>query len=111
LTALLAVVVVPALVAARRSGHEAVAAAATAPPPGAPDVVLVVIDTVRAANMSAYGYARDTTPHFDALARDGALFLDATSPSTWSLPSHGSLFTGWFPSAHGVHGEHRLLGP
>jgi arylsulfatase A-like enzyme len=109
--ALCAVVVVPAVVAARRSAHDAATVTATAPPPGAPDVVLVVIDSVRAANVSASGYARNTTPHFDALARESALFLDATSPSTWSLPSHGSLFTGWFPSAHGVHGEHRLLGP
>ncbi len=80
-------------------------------PRGAPDIVVVVLDTVRAANMSTYGYARETTPTFTELAAEGALYLDATSPSTWSLPSHGSLFTGWFPSAHGVHGEHRVLGP
>lgn len=77
--------------------------------PGAPDVVLVVLDTVRAANVSAYGYARATSPELDALAREGALFLDATSPSTWSLPSHASLFTGRYPSSHGAHGEHRFL--
>jgi arylsulfatase A-like enzyme len=77
--------------------------------PGAPDVVLVVLDTVRAANLSAYGYARPTSPELDALAREGALFLDATSPSTWSLPSHASLFTGRYPSSHGAHGEHRFL--
>lgn len=78
-------------------------------PPGAPDVVLVVLDTVRAANVSAYGYARPTTPVFDALASEGALFLDATSPSTWSLASHASLFTGRFTSSHGAHAENMLL--
>ena len=77
--------------------------------PGAPDVVVVVLDTVRAGNVSAYGYGRPTTPELDALAREGALFLDATSPSTWSLPSHASLFTGRYPSSHGAHGEHRFL--
>ena len=77
--------------------------------PGAPDVVLIVLDTVRAENMSAYGYARETTPRFDSLAREGTLYLDATSPSTWSLASHASLFTGLFPSAHGAHFEHRFL--
>jgi arylsulfatase A-like enzyme len=77
--------------------------------PGAPDVVLVVLDTVRAGNVSAYGYGRPTAPALDALAREGALFLDATSPSTWSLPSHASLFTGRYPSSHGAHGEHRFL--
>ncbi len=78
--------------------------------PQAPDVVMVVLDTVRARSMSTYGYGRDTSPTFGALASEGALFLDATSPSTWSLPSHASLFTGWFPSAHNTHGEHRVLG-
>lgn len=79
------------------------------PPPGAPDVVLIVLDTVRAANVSAYGYERPTTPNFDALAEQGALFLDATSPSTWSLASHASLFTGLFPSSHGAHAESMIL--
>ncbi len=76
---------------------------------GAPDVVLLVLDTVRAMNVSAYGYERKTTRHFDALAREGALFLDATSPATWSLPSHASLFTGRYPSSHGAHAEHTYL--
>lgn len=79
------------------------------PPPDAPDVLVVVLDTVRADHMSAYGYARPTTPHFDALAADGLLFLEAVSPATWSLPSHASLFTGRFPSSHGAHDEHRFL--
>jgi len=78
-------------------------------PAGAPDVVLVVLDTVRAGSVSAYGYARPTAPALDELASEGALFLDATSPSTWSLPSHASLFTGRYPSSHGAHGEHRFL--
>src|SRR2546427_12322316 len=87
--------------------------AATSPPPspraalppareGAPDVLFVVMDTVRADSVASYGHARDTTPNFDALAREGALFLDATSPSTWSLPAHASLFTGRYPTSHGA---------
>jgi arylsulfatase A-like enzyme len=79
--------------------------------PGSPDVVIVVLDTVRADHVSAYGYGRATTPVFDALARDAALFLDASAPGTWSLPSHASLFTGLFASAHGAHDEHRFLEP
>lgn len=82
---------------------------AVRPPPGAPDVVLVVLDTVRADHLGAYGYARQTSPVFDALAREGTLFLDAVSPATWSLPSHASLFTGRFVSAHGAHDEHKFL--
>jgi len=77
--------------------------------PGAPNVVLVVLDTVRAGNLASYGYGRPTSPEIDRLAAEGALFLDATSPSTWSLPSHASLFTGRYPSSHGAHGEHQYL--
>lgn len=76
---------------------------------GAPDVVLVVLDTVRAQSLGSYGYARDTSPTLDSLARDGMLFADATSPSTWSLPSHASLFTGRYPSSHGAHGQPSFL--
>jgi arylsulfatase A-like enzyme len=76
---------------------------------GAPDVVLIVLDTVRAENVSTYGYRRPTAPALDALAAEGTLFVDATSPSTWSLPSHASLFTGRYPSSHGAHSEHRFL--
>lgn len=77
--------------------------------PGAPNVVLVVLDTVRARNVSSYGYGRPTSPEIERLAAEGALFLDATAPSTWSLPSHASLFTGRYPSSHGAHGEHQYL--
>ena len=77
--------------------------------PDAPDVVLVVLDTVRADHVGAYGYPRDTTPSFDRLAAEGTIYLDATAPATWSLPSHASLFTGRFPSGHQAHGEHRYL--
>jgi arylsulfatase A-like enzyme len=79
------------------------------PPADAPDVVLIVLDTVRAGSVSSYGYERPTAHVIDALASEGALFLDATSPSTWSLPSHASLFTGRYPSSHGAHAEHRYL--
>lgn len=78
---------------------------------GAPDVVVVVLDTVRADHLGAFGYARPTSPRFDALARESTLFTDAVSPATWSLPSHASLFTGRFPSAHGAHDEHMFLEP
>jgi arylsulfatase A-like enzyme len=82
---------------------------AAAAPPGAPDVVLVVLDTVRAENVSSYGHERDTAPTLDALAAEGSLFLDATSPSTWSLPSHASLFTGRYPSSHGAFAFRTML--
>jgi arylsulfatase A-like enzyme len=76
---------------------------------GAPDVVVVVLDAVRADHLGAFGYAPPTSPRFDALAHDGTLFTDAVAPATSSLPSLASLFTGRFPSAHGAHEEHLVL--
>ncbi|HEV7732826.1 MAG TPA: sulfatase [Candidatus Binatia bacterium] len=96
---------------AGRGADPAPAVTRGTPPPNAPDVVVVVLDTVRADHVSAYGYERPTTPNFDALAADGLLFLEAISPATWSLPSHASLFTGRFASAHAAHDEHRYLDP
>lgn len=78
-------------------------------PENAPDVVFVVMDTVRGHNISTLGYERNTSPVFDAFAEEGVLFEDATAPSTWSLPAHASLFTGTFPSFHNGHAETRFL--
>lgn len=78
-------------------------------PEGAPDVLFIVMDTVRAQSVSAYGYERKTTPNFDTLAKEGLFIADATSPATWSLPAHASLFTGALPSVSGAHEESRFL--
>jgi arylsulfatase A-like enzyme len=71
-------------------------------PRGKPSVVLIVLDTVRARNVSAYGYARATTPHLDALAAEGVRYPAAATPGTWTPPAHASLFTGLFPWQHGA---------
>jgi len=70
--------------------------------PARPNIVLVVLDSVRATNCSAYGHGRLTTPHLERLAEGGALFEQATSVGCWTLPVHASLFTGLYPSRHGV---------
>jgi arylsulfatase A-like enzyme len=67
-----------------------------------PNVILIVMDTVRKDRLSCYGYGRDTTPHIDQLARSGVLFRNAYSSSCWTPPAHSSLFTGNFPSKTGV---------
>lgn len=64
------------------------------PPPRAPHVLLIVLDTVRAQNLSVYGYGRRTTPWLEELAQSSAVFDRAYAPSSWTLPSHGSFFTG-----------------
>lgn len=67
-----------------------------------PNIVCVVMDSVRAANCSAYGYQRPTTPHLERLAAEGVLYEQATSVGCWTLPVHASLFTGLYPVRHGV---------
>ena len=61
---------------------------------GAPNVLWIIWDTVRAENLSLYGYARATSPALDALARRGVVFDQAVSPAPWTLPAHASMFTG-----------------
>ena len=63
----------------------------------APNVVLLVLDTVRAENMSLYGYRQDTTPALRELARHAIVFDNAISPSPWTLPAHASMVTGHPP--------------
>jgi arylsulfatase A-like enzyme len=75
-----------------------------------PDLVLVVVDTLRADHLGAYGYARPTSPGLDALARSGTLFWNAASPSSWTKPAVASLFTSRSPSEHGAVSFDRDLG-
>jgi arylsulfatase A-like enzyme len=70
--------------------------------PSSPNVLLLVMDSARAANVSCYGYERDTTPAVDALAREGTLFAQAVSNACWTLPSHATMFTGLHPLSHGL---------
>lgn len=76
---------------------------------GSPNILLIVMDTVRQDHLSCYGYPRETTPNLDQLAGEGVLFKNAVSTAPWTLPSHASLFTGTFPSKHGAHAEHLFL--
>ena len=68
----------------------------------ATNIILIVADTLRAKNMSLYGYQRNTTPNLDIFAQDSITFLDAISSAPWTLPSHASLFTGYFSNIHGA---------
>jgi arylsulfatase A-like enzyme len=63
----------------------------------------ITLDTTRADHLSCYGYPRETTPNLDRLAKEGQLFENALAVSSWTLPTHASLFTGLFPITHGAH--------
>jgi len=65
-------------------------------------IIVVSLDTTRPDHLSPYGYDRDTTPTLARLAEEGARFLGARSTTSWTLPSHMSLFTGQPPAVHDV---------
>jgi arylsulfatase A-like enzyme len=107
---LVAAVVLTAAAAFWRGGvHEAGPPDAPAPA-GAPDVVLVLIDTLRRDHLSSEGYARRTTPALDALAARGARFPRFESQSSYTKPSVASLLTSLYPSGHGVGHLRTVLG-
>lgn len=66
------------------------------------NVVLIVLDTARAENMSVYGYHRATTPFLEAFARDAVRFTRHYATAPWTIPSHASLFTSLYTHRHGV---------
>lgn len=78
---------------------------------GAPNVVLVVLDTVRARNLSCYGYERRTTPFLEGFARENVVAERAYAPSEWTPTSHASLFTGSYPWVHQTGRESNRLAP
>jgi arylsulfatase A-like enzyme len=70
--------------------------------PSQPNVVLVVVDTLRADRLSAYGHPDRLSPHLDRLARRGLLFSRVRSPSSWTVPATAALITGRYPVVPGV---------
>jgi arylsulfatase A-like enzyme len=70
-----------------------------------PNVLLLVIDTLRADRVGVYGNDQPTSPRIDAFARDAIVFESALAPSPHTAPSHASLFTSTYPATHGVWNE------
>lgn len=74
----------------------------SAKPVDKPNVIVFMIDKLRADHMSCYGYSRATTPNIDRLASEGVLFRNALSQASWTLPSTATLLSGLHPSVHGA---------
>jgi arylsulfatase A-like enzyme len=87
-------VVAAGMIASIRLGERNALARLGPARPGAPNVLLIILDTVREMNLSLYGYPRPTTPSIDAWAKSGVVFDHAFSTAPWTLPSHASMFTG-----------------
>lgn len=76
-----------------------------------PNVLFVVLDTVRADHLSPYGYDRETTPTLDSFAAEARVYTEAVAQAPWTLPSHASMFTGLYPSQHTATQESPYLPP
>ena len=76
---------------------------------GRPDVVVYLVDTLRADHLGCYGYPLPVSPHVDAFARDGLLFEHTLAQSSWTRSSVASMITGTVPTVHGVHGRDDAL--
>ena|GEM_PF-396785 len=68
----------------------------------APNVLIYMIDTLRADHLGVYGYTRKTSPNLDTFARNGILFRSAFSTASWTRPAVASLLTSLYPSFHGA---------
>ncbi|HXB37233.1 MAG TPA: sulfatase-like hydrolase/transferase [Acidimicrobiales bacterium] len=77
---------------------------ATAARGGPPSVLFVVFDTTAVGHLSAYGYARPTTPNLAALAGQSLVYNRAVAGASWTTPSHGAMFTGSHLSEMGFNG-------
>ncbi len=68
----------------------------------APNVLLVLVDTLRADHLGTYGYSRPTSPYLDALAAQGVVFERAMAPAPWTVPTVRALMSGRYPSDLGL---------
>ena len=66
------------------------------------NVIMISYDTLRADHLGCYGYKRETSPNLDQFAKSAILYKKAFSTSSWTIPSHASIFTSLLPSAHGA---------
>lgn len=74
-----------------------------------PDVVIVVVDTLRADHLGQYGYGRATSPALDVALADATRFTQAWSTSSWTAPATASLLTGLYPPRHGTRQYRSVL--
>ena len=77
------------------------------------NLVLVVVDSLRASHLGCYGYGKDTSPHLDALARESLVLDNLIAPAIPTMPSFTTLLTGLHPYKHGIvaHGGEARLAP
>ena len=105
----------PSVISSRRASSLLLCLAAIGACDGAPrrgeraNVILIVIDGLRADHLTPFGYSRDTSPFLDEMAASGVLFENTISQSSGTKTSVASLLTSLYPEAHGVRGVKDVL--
>jgi arylsulfatase len=84
-------------------------ASCSTPRPEQPNVLVIVVDALRADHLGCYGHDRPTSPRLDALASEGVRFADARAASSWTLPSVASILSGVYPAVHGADRHESVL--
>ncbi|MEW5948588.1 MAG: sulfatase [Thermodesulfobacteriota bacterium] len=74
-----------------------------------PNIIVLILDALRADHVSCYGYHRNTTPNIDRISAQGTIFLETIATAPWTVPSVASIFTGCYPSEHGATQENPHL--
>jgi arylsulfatase A-like enzyme len=82
-----------------------------AEPRRAPNLVLIVVDALRADALGCYGNPDGASPVLDAVAARGVQFRTCISQAPWALPSVATILTGRFPSGHGANFPGRPVAP
>lgn len=96
---------------ASRTPRESTPATAPDDKAGRPNIVLVVVDTLRADALGSYGATSGATPELDRLAAQGVLFERVVAPCSWTRPSMGALLTGLYPRSLGLFVERNQILP
>ncbi len=79
--------------------------------PEKPNVILIIVDTLRADHLSCYDYERNTSPAIDSIAKGGIQFLNAYTTAPWTQPAVASIITGLLPYYHNVCDLFDILSP
>lgn len=77
--------------------------------PTRPNLLVIILDTMRRDRLSLYGHAVPTSPALDAFADRAVVYDRAISPAQWTIPSHASMFTGVYPTTHDLTEADRAL--
>ncbi|MFH1450741.1 MAG: sulfatase, partial [archaeon] len=74
-----------------------------------PNIIFITLDTLRADHLQSFGYEKETSPFLDSIVENSVVFENSIASSSWTLPSHASLFTGKDPVNHNAVRTHQFL--